>query len=538
MKNFNNDKEFLSAYLDGELSQEEKKYIEEKIKTSLELQKDLEDLKKLKNITASSIDRISGSPYFETRVMVALNQDTSSKAKFKKWIPVVALTVLTIGLMILLKFNPNLIDNLIEQQKSNIAGFYKENLRPLLYAANLTNEDIFNFAVYQQLPLDSSKQQVLKLGSDPQGSEYFEIKKVDNVQAVKPPDNLQKFVSALKLNKKESDQIDSIIASYADQISLMVLVNEENSVAINPTIWNTRKAILADILSFAKQHASSSFEKIAPTEFAKIDEVSLAKVVSTSKNIKDNQYIFCTPDSIFKEDFVFDVSEFKKNMKEMEKELRKLDVESKQLNKESKEVKNFTFYFDTTKIAKNRSDKYSQQFKVIADSDFVKVTIQNLNIPDINLENMKFPNFDSLASIISEATRNIQIVIPPIPPMPNGAKSFNFEIKSGKTKKKQKVEINLDSLMNLKNSVVDSIKLEQFKELENFNDSLMKNFNLYLNDSLMFHQNKELKREMDELRKELQKFREQMKNFDNKSDDKNNNNFQETKAQDHQIIEI
>jgi hypothetical protein len=235
---------------------------------------------------------------------------------------------------------------------------------------------------------------------------------------------------------------------------------------------------------------------------------------------------------------VFDVSEFKKNMKEMEKELKKLDIGSKQLNKESKKVKNFTLYFDTTKISKNRNDKYSQQFKVITDSDFVKVTIQNLNIPDIDFENMKFPNFDSLASIISEATRNIQIVIPPIPPLPNDAKSFNFDIKSGKTKKKRKIEINLDSLMNLKNSIVDSIKSEQFKEFENFNDSLMKNFNLYLNDSLMFHQNKELKREMDELRKEIQKFREQMKNFDNKSDDKNNNNFQETKSQVHQIIEI
>ena len=45
MKKSNTDIELLSAYVDGELSPAEKKYIEEKIKSSLELQKELADLK-------------------------------------------------------------------------------------------------------------------------------------------------------------------------------------------------------------------------------------------------------------------------------------------------------------------------------------------------------------------------------------------------------------------------------------------------------------------------------------------------------------
>lgn len=78
--------------------------------------------------------------------------------------------------MVVLKVNPKLIDNIVEQQKSNLAGFYKENLQPLLYAADLTNEDIFNFAVYQELPLDSANQQILKLGFDPAGTEFLRLK--------------------------------------------------------------------------------------------------------------------------------------------------------------------------------------------------------------------------------------------------------------------------------------------------------------------------------------------------------------------------
>ena len=68
----NKDIELLSAYVDGELSQPEKKYIEEKIKSSLELQKELSDLKKLKELAAGSFDRISESPYFETRLFLSL----------------------------------------------------------------------------------------------------------------------------------------------------------------------------------------------------------------------------------------------------------------------------------------------------------------------------------------------------------------------------------------------------------------------------------------------------------------------------------
>ena len=532
MKNFNKDKELLSAYLDGELSQTEKKYIEEKIKSSLELQKELADLKKLKDLTTTSFERISDSPYFETRVMAALNHNSNKKYTFKKWIPAISLSVVTIGLMVLLKFNPNFINNLIEEQKSNIAGFYKENLQPLLYAANLTNEDIFNFAMNQQLPLDNENKQVLQFGYDPQGKEYFEIKKLDNINTAKSENNFQKFVTALNLDPDETEQIDSIIGSYSEQLSSLVLVNEKNSVAINPVIWNTRKAILADIISYAQSHASENFYKIIPKDVAEINVNSVKKWVNESKNVKDDQYIFCTPDSIFKEDFVFNVTEFKKNMKQMEKEFKEFD-------KQTKEFSKLTFFMDTTSGKVKKTSKQTQQFKVFTDSGIVKVTIQNFNVPDINIEDFKMPDFDSIAMVIvNEATKNLETVTTTLPQIPFVNKNFKIEVNAGKSKKSNKIEINLDSLMNLRNTLTDSLHLEQLKRLENLDDSLNKNFNYYPTDSLIILQNNELKKEMDNLRKELQKFREEMKNYDNKSDEKNQNNYKETRSGEIKLFQL
>ena len=141
------DFELLSAYLDNEISYEERVQLEKSIKSSLLLQKKLEDLKKIKQLTSSAYNKIPASPYFETRLFASLESQKPWHKKLLKWSPAIGLAFATIIIMVVLKSNPQLLDNLVEQQKSNIAGFYKENLQPLLFAADLNNEDIFNFAM-------------------------------------------------------------------------------------------------------------------------------------------------------------------------------------------------------------------------------------------------------------------------------------------------------------------------------------------------------------------------------------------------------
>ncbi len=523
MKKNNTDKELLSAYIDGELSQSEKKLIEEKIKSSLELQKELSDLKRLKELTSSSMERISDSPFFETRLFANLKSESRTKLNIKKWLPISALTLITLGLMAILKFNPNLLNNLIETQKSNIVGFYKQNLQPLLYTADLTNEDIFNFALYQELPLDSANQQVLKLGYNPAGTEYFEIK---NASDFVQPNNLKKFAAALKLNNEEIEMIDSIIGSYTDEISALVLVNDKNSVAINPNIWNTRKIILADILAFAKRHAGESYSQIIPTQIAQFDSRSIVKWVSQAKAINEDQYIFCTSDSIFRETYEFDINEFSKNMEEMTKELAELHEQKALVNE-------YRFRIDSSfDKHKKHSDK-SNQFEVIVDRDFIKVNLQSfgVDIPEINL-----PDFDSIAIIINEATKNINIVHPPAPPVTVGKKNFNYNYNTVKPKKNKNSDVNLDSLMHEKNIEVDSKRSEQKKRFEIQAPETSSSY--YFNDSLIILQNQDLKKEMDNLRRELQQFRKDLTVPQKDDSLKSKKSIQKNKATGVKVIEI
>lgn len=169
MKNYRYDIEMLSAYLDGELSPKEKYYIEQKIKSSLDLQRKLNELKKLKTVTNESKPVLEESFYFEERLMASLSSSGHTGEKLKKWIPVFTFSGLAAVLVFVLSINPAFIKNIIDEQKGNIADFYKTNLKPLLYAANLSSEDIFNFALNEELPLDPSNSQILKLSYDQTG---------------------------------------------------------------------------------------------------------------------------------------------------------------------------------------------------------------------------------------------------------------------------------------------------------------------------------------------------------------------------------
>ncbi len=261
--------ELLSAYLDDELNAKDKSEVERLLSSSLEMRKELDDLKRIKQL-GSRINRIPDSPFFETRLMAEIESRKKNSSGIKRWIPAASLVALTIALMIVLKLDPDLIDKIWEDQKVAIAGFYKENLQPVLLAANLSNEDIFNFAFNNELPLDDSRQKYLLLGYDDSGKEFFEIRSSD--QKIKRQ-SYDEFVTAMNLDEKQKQTVDSIIGSYSKALEAQVLVNENNTIAINPNLWNLRKAIFADLLVASEKLNKAKFERIVPEGISNNEKV-------------------------------------------------------------------------------------------------------------------------------------------------------------------------------------------------------------------------------------------------------------------------
>ncbi len=499
MKNSNTKYEILSAYIDGELSAAEAKQLEDKIKFSKELQEKLEELKRVKKLTVSSVKKLPEAPYFETRLAANLNNKGKVWVKFRRWVPALSFSALAIVLMVFLKFNPDIIDRLVEQQKTNLAGFYQENLKPLFYASNLSNEDVFNFAFTKQLPLDKSNGQYLKLGYDPSGKEFFEIK---TDEAGSPADNLEKFAAKLKLNSRQRLQVDSILESYAEDLQSQVLVNDKNTVAINPNLWNYNKAIVADIMSFARDANKEEFNKIVPAGYFTYDNPDVRTIVKKVKDTRDNKYIFFTPDTIFTEPYEFDEKKFKDEMAKAREEMKKGMEEAK------RSMQNFkiNLKLDSSLIRLKSDPAWGKNFKVYIDSNICRVHISKLDIPDIH-----FPDFDSISVQVEAAMRNIPPIIIDIPGG-KGVKSYSFKYEYGDSSKQPvRVQIpDVDSILKSMGIFHGDSLMFNGKGSNFFPDSLASMFKMF-DDSLMYFNKGEFKKEMKQLQKEMEKMKEEMK---------------------------
>lgn len=490
MKNLYKDKELLSAYIDGELSQKEKEYIEGKISSSLELQRELAELKRIKELTASSYEHIAEAPFFETRLNAELNLSKPFFLKVKRWIPAVSLTLITAALMLTLKFYPDILKNVLEEQKINLTNLYKENLQPLLFAADLTNEDIFNFAFNSELPLDKTEQHYLRLGYDAGGKEFFEINR--NTSITKE-NNLEKFIQALDLNEDQRKEMDSIISSYSDELMAQVLVNDKNAVAISPSLWNYQKAIAAEILAFAKNKNENVYNILVPVKAPVSDYYQLARHVRETRPVNENNYIFVTPDTIFTDTFIFDDSAFRKDMLDMEKEI---DKTNKNLVKF-----NYQMRFDSTFKKFEKDSSWADEFLVHIDADRFRVQIPNIVLQKIDIP---LPDMDSLNNVIKDALKKVEVYVNTHPDKPSSKRKFKVEVRGNDSSGVKG--------FHFEGRSIDSLMQNQFRSLDSLRKFNFDSFNFF-SDSLFFNHNEELRKQMQELKEEMRRFREEMQNL-------------------------
>ena len=487
--------ELLSAYLDDELTASEKAEVENILLTSLEMQKKLEDLKKVKQLS-SRVKKLPESPFFETRLMASIEGQKRESSGLRKWLPAAGLAIITVVLMIVMKFNPHLLDQAWENQKVALAGFYKENLQPVLTAANLSNEDIFNFAFNNELPLDDSRKQYLLLGYDDSGKEYFEIRSSD--QKINRG-SYKEFVTAMNLNDNQKQTVDSIINSYSKALESQVLVNEKNTVAINPNVWNMRKAIFADLLVASEKMNKIKFDRIVPKGINENEKVVVVNAVSKLKNTTDDQYIFVTPDSIFEEKYVFDP-------KIIEKELQ---WNERQIKKNEEKIKEFAFNikFDSTFI------NYAQtggrhSFKVIVDSNICRV-----DIPDFSRFENQLPEIATLDPLIEQATNNIHFYAYKIPKIEKSKNEIKIEYYNDDSVYSYVVNyntLNIDSLVQA-NGGTDLYNLENFKPMKPSDDTMLIKYQLDKNYYQRYYSDEEFKNQMEELQKQLQELSKELK---------------------------
>lgn len=318
------------------------------------------------------------------------------KSKIKenifKYFPVSALVMLTILLMLFFKYNKRDINRLLEKGKDNLLAFYSENLKPLFASTEISNEDVFNFALYESLPIDKEKNKVLLLSNQESGNLVYEIKP----SAFNPNTrNYESFVDYLELGKDEKKIADSILSSYKQEIYLSVLTNEKNAVAINPKLNELQKAVLADLLTFADKVNEKKTSELFHSEKKFFADNKLSSYSVAAKEIPHSDFIFITPDTVFQNWIKVDLKEFDRMKHE---ELRKKTAENNlnniNINTERKKIR----------IGQRKSEKPAISYFELHDSSLIKIVVP---VTELALKSVQFQN-DSIKFDLEKAAEKLR----------------------------------------------------------------------------------------------------------------------------------
>lgn len=213
--------------------------------------------------------------------------------KSKNWLFPSVLAGLTIILMVLFKVTDEHSEEIVEGFKRGYQegkNYFVDNLNPLFVKNDLSNEDVFNFAVYNNIPVDKENNKILQINEEnDKNKEVFELKKAKYQQT----NNYNRWKNALNINKDEQKVLDSLIGRYKNDIYQSVLFTREDNFIVNPNLNLLNKSIRADILDFAKSVGDKSNQQHFIESNQRYD--NLKKVLKESV---DNFIVF-TEDSAF-----------------------------------------------------------------------------------------------------------------------------------------------------------------------------------------------------------------------------------------------
>lgn len=214
---------------------------------------------------------------------------------FRKYSFYIGVGFLTLTLIII--FRQKKLGEFVEEGKAGLASFYTQSLKPLIYTNEITNEDVFNFAMFNSLPVNKKENKILFVSRDEEGKNSISIQ---NSEYKENTDNYQNFIKYLELNPKGKQQFDSLLSYYKAKLYASVLSNSKNTIAVNQNIPLMHDLLYADILHFAntmnytkaKQIYTERKDILAPLDIKKLEEMY-------AKNGEKQDYLLLNNDSLY-----------------------------------------------------------------------------------------------------------------------------------------------------------------------------------------------------------------------------------------------
>ncbi|MBU1099897.1 MAG: hypothetical protein KKA84_05765 [Bacteroidetes bacterium] len=415
----------------------------------------------------------------------------------RKWAPGFALAILTIILMIFFKSQRGDVSKLIEKGKGELVKLYSQGLQPLVDESPISSEDVFNFALYRNLPINRERNKILQIDADSTGNQYFEIKPANISQTTI---NLQKFKDYLELETEESERFDSLLSSYKYDVYASILTKKGNTIAVDPNIINLHSALMADIARFAQNKNPKKAEQFIPIDFTLAHNADVDELVKGLRTTDQYEYVFFTPDTIFNLACVVDKEKIKSDIKEQVQLAEKGNAKSLP-------------YLVEVKNPATNSTGAAGSVKFSLDKNLVKV------FPEMNYSRVETaPEIAKLRDELGKITFKLSSDIMDVAKVSGemavlvNMREFNkgIDISVGDD---FHFEFNLEDFENNMEEIASEFENYDARDWEAFGEKISKLYGEYaetISDSLTGKEKKDIRIEMQELKQEMKLVKEEI----------------------------
>ncbi len=211
--------------------------------------------------------------------------------QLKKRMMVFTITLLVIFFMIVFKLSD--VNNL-SKAGSDLISKYAASLSPFNLFYDIKNDDVFNFAVNNEMTLNIEQSKLLRI-------EQVTAEKEKIIVTDKPsepdPISYKDYLTKFEFNSSETAGIDSILDSYRSKLSSSILSNNKDAFAFDPNLIVLQKAINADIRNFTKSILKSRSDLVEEITGA---DKSLNEIKNYLKKLPASRdFLVFTPDTLF-----------------------------------------------------------------------------------------------------------------------------------------------------------------------------------------------------------------------------------------------
>jgi hypothetical protein len=259
--------QLLSAYVDGELDDQQARLVEEIIATDARARQELEELRALKNLVAQKT-RLPASVGLWTRVASEIERRKKEEENLlpfpRRYFPVVAgaVAVLVVAVGVLLyQQRASVVDYVNKQselvQKTVVGNVLKGSIMPLF--SRVDKNQALQFAMFGTLPLDAKAETEFRVNEDSARGYTIDVerKRVQKPRKV----TVEEFVEEIRPTRIQREIIDSLLDLGREKLEGSVFVAEDKAMAIDPQLSRLNRVMLSGIAAALEPEQRTRFEK-------------------------------------------------------------------------------------------------------------------------------------------------------------------------------------------------------------------------------------------------------------------------------------